>query len=67
MLSPSWLAVQIYPTSGNDQEALGEVYMRSHQNQLAADAFNEALTIDPNNQDARDKLKALLSAASPAR
>ena len=61
------LAVQIYPASSDDQEALGEAYMRSHQNQLAADAFNRALKLDPDNQDARNKLKELLSTAPSAK
>ncbi len=60
------LTTQIYPASSDDQELLGEAYVKSRQNQLATDAFNQALKLDPGNQDAKDKLKELRSTAPPA-
>lgn len=61
------LTVQIYPASSDDQEALGEAYTRNHQNQLAADAFNQALKLDSDNRVARNKLTKLLSATPSAK
>jgi tetratricopeptide (TPR) repeat protein len=61
------LAVQIYSASSDDQESLGEAYMKNRQNQLATDAFNQALKLDPDNQDAKDKLKELRSTAITAK
>ncbi len=53
------LACQLYPKSSDDQEALGEAYMRDHQNGLAGEAFKRALVLDPENRDAKSKLKDL--------
>jgi cytochrome c-type biogenesis protein CcmH/NrfG len=61
------LAVQIYSASSDDQESLGEAYMKNHQNQLATDAFTQALKLNPDNQDAKDKLKELRCTALPAK
>ncbi len=61
------LGVQIYPASSDDQESLGEAYMKNHQNQLAIDAFNQALKLNPDNRDAKDKLMELGSHASAAK
>ncbi len=58
------LAVQIYSASSDDQESLGEAYMKNRQNELATDAFNQALKLDSGNQDAKDKLKELRSTRS---
>ncbi len=61
------LAIQIYPESGEDQEALGEVYMKAHQNQQAIDAFDQALKLNPDDQDAKNKLKELGSPVPAAK
>lgn len=53
------LTCQLYPKSSYDHEALGEAYMKAHESALAVDAFKSALTIDPNNQNAKAKLKEL--------
>ncbi len=60
------LTVQIYPASSDDQESLGEAYRKNHQNQLAIDAFNQALKLNPDNQDAMDNKDKLKELGTPA-
>ena len=60
------LNLQNHPDSSDSYTLLGDVYMRSGEKQLARDTFNKALEKDPNNQEAREKLKDLYtSAATP--
>ena len=48
-----------YPKSSNTFESLGEAYMKNGDDKMAAESFNKALEIDPNNQDAKSMMKKL--------
>jgi len=48
-----------YPRSGNVYDSLAEAYERNGQKQLAIDNYRKATELDPKNQNAKDKLKAL--------
>lgn len=61
------LACQLYPKSADDEELLGEAYLKAGQKQVAADAFKKALELDPENVDAQGKLKELQATESPLR
>jgi Tfp pilus assembly protein PilF len=51
--------VTFYPESSNMYESLGDAYLKSGQNQLAADSYKKSLEKNPNNDHARQKLKDL--------
>jgi hypothetical protein len=53
------LNVAEYPTSGNVYDSLAEAYERNGQKQLAIDNYRKATELDPKNQNAKEKLKAL--------
>ncbi len=53
------LNVQNYPDSGNVYDSLGEAYMKSGQKQLAIDNYRKSLEKDPDNDNAKQKLKEL--------
>ena len=53
------LNVQLYPTSSNVYDSLGEAYMANHENDLAAKSYQKSLELNPKNQNAIDMLKKL--------
>jgi len=53
------LNVQVFPTSSNAYDSLGEAYMKSGQKQLAIDNYKKSLDLDPDNDNAKEKLKLL--------
>lgn len=53
--------VSLYPDSGNVYDSLAEAYMKSGQKDLAILNYKKSLEKDPNNQNAKDKLKELES------
>ena len=53
------LNVEEYPKSGNVYDSLAEAYEKNGQKQLAIDNYRKAAELDPKNQNAKDKLKAL--------
>jgi tetratricopeptide (TPR) repeat protein len=53
------LNVQVFPTSSNSYDSLGEAYMKSGQKQLAIDTYRKSLELDPDNDNAKEKLKTL--------
>ena len=53
------LNVDEYPKSGNVYDSLAEAYEKNGQKQLAIDNYRKATELDPKNQNAKDKLKAL--------
>jgi dienelactone hydrolase len=55
------LNVSLYPDSGNVYDSLGEAYMKSGQKQLAIENYKKSLEKNPNNENAKDKLKELES------
>ena len=57
------LNVQIYPDSGNAYDSLGEAYMKSGQKELAIESYKKSLEKNPDNTNARDKLKLLEGSA----
>ncbi|WP_419805718.1 dienelactone hydrolase family protein [Terriglobus sp.] len=57
----------LYPKSTYDQVALGEAYMKAHQEEAAVAAFNSALSIDPDNEYAKTKLIELKTSEQTAK
>jgi len=53
------LDVQVFPGSWNGYDNLGEVYTKAGQKQLAIDSYKKSLELNPSNNNAKDKLKAL--------
>jgi tetratricopeptide (TPR) repeat protein len=56
------LNVQVFPTSSNAYDSLAEAYMKSGQKQLAIDNYKKSLELDPDNDNAKEKLKTLEAA-----
>jgi pimeloyl-ACP methyl ester carboxylesterase len=53
------LNTAMYPESGNAYETLGEAQEKAGQKVEAVESYKKALEKDPENADAKDKLKAL--------
>jgi tetratricopeptide (TPR) repeat protein len=53
------LNVQVFPSSSNAYDSLGEAYMKAGQKQLAIDNYKKSLELDPDNDNAKEKLKTL--------
>lgn len=53
------LNVIAYPESSNTYDSLGEAYMVNGQNELAIKNYNKSLELNPDNENAKDKLKQL--------
>ena len=53
------LNVQVFPASSNAYDSLGEAYMKAGQKQLAVDNYKKSLELNPDNDNAKEKLKAL--------
>jgi tetratricopeptide (TPR) repeat protein len=56
------LNVQVFPGSSNAYDSLGEAYMKAGQKQLAIDNYKKSLELNPENDNAKEKLKALETA-----
>jgi tetratricopeptide (TPR) repeat protein len=61
------LNIQNYPDSSNAYTILGETYSKSGDKQLARDNYDKALEKDPNNSEAKDKLKELDAPSVPSK
>jgi tetratricopeptide (TPR) repeat protein len=61
------LNVTLYPESSNAYNSLGEAYLKSGQKQLAIESYKKSLEKNPNNNDAREKLKDLQGSPPAAR
>lgn len=57
------LNVQIYPDSANALDSLGEAYMKSGQRDLAIENYRKSLDKNPDNDNAKEKLKQLNATA----
>jgi tetratricopeptide (TPR) repeat protein len=55
------LDIQLYPDSTDGYDALGQNYSLSGQKQLAIESYRKALEKNPNDDDAKQKLKELES------
>jgi CubicO group peptidase (beta-lactamase class C family) len=53
------LNAEEYPKSGNVYDSLAEAYEKDGQKQLAIENYRKSVELDPNNQNAKDRLKAL--------
>jgi len=53
------LALHIYPNSANLYDSLGEAYLYKKENKNAISSFKKSLELNPENQNAIDKLKQL--------
>lgn len=58
------LNVQLYPDSGSAYDSLGDAYMKSEQKELAIESYKKSLEKNPDNTNARDKLKQLQGGAA---
>jgi tetratricopeptide (TPR) repeat protein len=56
------LGVQVYPSSWNAYDSLGEAYMKAGEKRLAIDNYKKSLELNPANDDAKEKLKVLETA-----
>ena len=57
------LNAEVFPESGDAQESLGDAYAAAGKDRLAASAYAKAVALDPQNGEARAKLKKLEEAA----
>ncbi len=53
------LNVQLFPSSWNTYDSLAEAYKKAGQKQLAIDNYKKSLELNPDNDNAKDQLKAL--------
>jgi dienelactone hydrolase len=53
------LNVQVFPSSWNAYDSLGEAYMKAGQRQLAIDNYKKSLELNPANDNAKEQLKVL--------
>lgn len=53
------LNAEEYPTSGNVYDSLAEAYEKNGQKQLAIENYRKSADLDPKNENAKNKLKAL--------
>jgi tetratricopeptide (TPR) repeat protein len=60
----SKLNVQLYPDSSSAYDGLGEAYMKSGQKELAIESYKKSLEKNPDDTNARDKLKQLQGSAA---
>jgi tetratricopeptide (TPR) repeat protein len=56
------LNVQAFPNSSNAYDGLAEAYMKAGQKQLAIDNYKKSLELNPENDNAKEKLKTLETA-----
>jgi tetratricopeptide (TPR) repeat protein len=60
------LNVEAYPESSNVYDSLGEAYMLNGEKAPAIENYEKSLKLNPNNANAVEKLKLLMSGVSPA-
>jgi tetratricopeptide (TPR) repeat protein len=53
------LNAEVYPQSGTVWDSLAEAYMKSGDLKKAQANYEKALTLDPNNENAKEKLKKI--------
>jgi dienelactone hydrolase len=53
------LDVQVFPSSSNSYDSLGEAYMKDGQKQLAIESYKKSLELNPGDDEAKEKLKEL--------
>ncbi|MGD9347913.1 MAG: tetratricopeptide repeat protein, partial [Candidatus Aminicenantes bacterium] len=53
------LNVEIHPDYANGYDSLGEAYMANGENELAIKNYKKSLALDPQNDNAVQKLKKL--------
>jgi dienelactone hydrolase len=53
------LDVQVFPSSSNSYDSLGEAYMKAGQTQLAIESYKKSLELNPGDDEAKEKLKEL--------
>lgn len=55
------LNTQLYPNSANTHDSLAEGYEATKQIELAITSYRRSLMLDPANDHAKDRLKAIAS------
>ena len=58
------LNTEVFPDSANVWDSLGEAYMKANDTKNAQLNYEKALTLDPNNQNAKEVLKKLKEPAN---
>lgn len=58
------LDILLYPDSSSAYDSLGEAYVKSEQKELAIESYKKSLEKNPDNTNARDKLKQLQGSAA---
>jgi tetratricopeptide (TPR) repeat protein len=58
------LDVELYPDSGGAYDSLGEIYMKSGQKELAIESYKKSLEKNPDDTNAKDKIKQLQGSAA---
>lgn len=53
------LNVEVYPSSTNVYDSLGEAYMAAGEFELAVEYYTRALAMDPRNENAKEKIREL--------
>ena len=53
------LDVQVFPSSWNGYDSLGEAYMKAGQKQLAIESYKKSLELNPGDDEAKEKLQEL--------
>ncbi len=51
--------MQVFPSSWNGYDSLGEAYMKAGQKQLAIESYKKSLELNPGDDEAKEKLKEL--------
>lgn len=51
--------VQLYPTSANAYDSLGEAYMAAGEMGAAKESYSKSLALNPQNDNAREKILQL--------
>ena len=49
----------LFPTSSNVWDSLGEAYLKSGDAHKAAECYSKSLALDPNNSNAKESLRKL--------
>jgi len=53
------LNVEVYPTSSNAYDSLGEAYMNNNQKELSVKNYEKSIELNPKNANAIKMLKKL--------
>jgi predicted TPR repeat methyltransferase len=64
-LAMARLNAELFPESGNAYDTLGEMLAHAGERDAAIAAYERSLELDPDNDNARERLRALRDGAPP--